>query len=86
MLANYHAALAGGGEMAEWPLTNYPLRDALRPEGWKIADGTLTLGDTPGIGAVLTPEIERDFAFREDAIYSCKADRQRLPADEIWVM
>ena len=84
MMANYHAALAGGGEMVEWPLTHYPLRDAMVARPWDITGGTLTLPDLPGLGVRLTPEVERDFAFREDAVYACLADRTRLPGDEVW--
>ena len=42
--------------------------------------GRLTLPDTPGLGARLTPEIERAYAFREDAVYHCLVDASRVPA------
>lgn len=80
MLANYHAALAGGGTVAEWPIKPYALRDALVTQPWEITKGRLTLPDTPGLGARLTPEIERAYAFREDAVYHCLVDASRVPA------
>lgn len=79
LMANYHAALAGGGSVAEWPIKSYPLRDALVREPWQVADGRLTLPATPGLGVRLTPEIEREYAFREDAVYQCLVDPGRLP-------
>ncbi len=79
MMANFHAALAGGGQMAEWPLPRYPLRQALSLQPWQIAGGRLRLPELPGLGLRLTPEIEREFAFREDAIYRCLYDGPPLP-------
>lgn len=79
MLANYHAAMAGGGEMVEWPLPRYPLREALWPEPPSVRDGHLTLPDRPGLGAALTPAVEREFRFREEAVYHCLVDASRIP-------
>jgi L-alanine-DL-glutamate epimerase-like enolase superfamily enzyme len=79
MMANYHAALAGGGTVAEWPMKSYPLRDALVTSPWQIESGTLTLHETPGLGVALTPEIERAYAFRDDAVYQCLVDPSRIP-------
>ncbi len=85
MLANYHAALAGGGLVAEWPLPAYPLREALlEAGGWDIRDGYLQLQATAGLGARLTPEIEQAYPFREDAIYHCLVTQSRKPPDAIW--
>jgi L-alanine-DL-glutamate epimerase-like enolase superfamily enzyme len=82
MMANYHAALAGGGTVAEWPIKPYALRDALPVSGWSVANGEVTLSDTPGLGVRLTPEIEREYAFREDAVYHCLVDATRIPPAE----
>ena len=79
MLANYHAALAGGGEMIEWPLPAYELRDALFATPPRIEHGVLELADAPGLGARLTPEIERSFPFREEAVYRCLVDTGSVP-------
>lgn len=80
MMANYHAALAGGGTVAEWPIKPYALREAMLAEPWRIERGQLLLSDTPGLGVRLTPEIEREFPFREDAVYRCLVDPSRAPA------
>jgi hypothetical protein len=74
MLANYHAAIAGQGEMVEWPMPAYELRDALFKTAPLIDQGNLALADLPGLGARLTPEIERAFPFREEAVYRCLVD------------
>ncbi len=79
MMANYHAALAGGGRTTEWPLPRYELRDALVVTPWKITQGQLSLAETPGLGVRLTPEIEKKYAFREDAVYRCLTDPSQLP-------
>ncbi|MBM6593639.1 mandelate racemase/muconate lactonizing enzyme family protein [Microvirga pudoricolor] len=71
MLANYHAAFAGGGSLAEWPMPPYALRDDLLAEPLGIADGHLTLSDAPGLGVRLTRDIEARYAFRADAVYNC---------------
>ncbi len=85
MLANYHAAIAGGGEVAEWPMPAYPLREALLEAGdWDIRDGCLYLGDGVGLGARLTPEIEQTYPFREDAIYHCLVTQSKKPPDSVW--
>ncbi len=79
MMANYHAALAGGGTVTEWPIKPYVLRDALLVQPWQIAGGQITLPDTPGLGVRLTPEIEREYAFREEAVYRCLVDPAQIP-------
>ena len=79
MMANYHAALAGGGELVEWPLPSYPLREAMAAEPWRIDGGHLRLPEVPGLGVRLTPEIEREYAFRSEAVYRCLVDPGRLP-------
>ena len=84
MMANYHAALAGGGTMAEWPMPSYSLRDALMEQPWNIKNGKLYIPDTPGLGVVLTEETEQRYKFKEDAIYSCLVDTSIIPKDEIW--
>lgn len=80
MMANYHAAVAGGGTVAEWPIKSYALREAMLVEPWRIERGRLSLPAVPGFGVRLTPEIEREFAFREDAVYRCLVDPGRTPA------
>jgi L-alanine-DL-glutamate epimerase-like enolase superfamily enzyme len=84
MMANYHAALAGGGSMAEWPMPTYELRNAMKDKPWSIDRGVLKLDDTPGLGVSLNKHIEQAFAFREEAIYSCLTDPSIVPDDQHW--
>lgn len=84
MMANYHAALAGGGTVAEWPIKPYVLRDALLATPWQLSGGQITLPDTPGLGVRLTPEIEREYPFRDDAVYRCLVDPATLPKPAAW--
>lgn len=69
--ANYHAAFAGGGRLAEWPMPRYPLRSELLVEPFRLEDGCLLAPQAPGLGVLLTPEAERRYAFRDDAVYRC---------------
>lgn len=78
MMANYHAALAGGGKLTEWPMPSFPLREAMVAEPWKIKKGRLLIADTPGLGVELTEEVEQKYAFREDAIYHCLTSPTKL--------
>lgn len=82
MMANYHAALGGGGTIAELPLPSFSLREAM--VDWQIQDGHLYLPDTPGLGVHLTPEIEHEFAFRDDAIYACLVPQSKKLPDSVW--
>jgi L-alanine-DL-glutamate epimerase-like enolase superfamily enzyme len=77
MLANYHAAFAGGGSLAEWPMPPYRLRDDVLVAPLLIAEGCLTLSDAPGLGVALSPDIEARYAFREDAVYDCAPGQPR---------
>lgn len=79
LLANYHAAMAGGGERVEWPMPAYPLRAALWAEPIMVRDGRLSLPDAPGLGARLTPQIEAAYPYRREANYRCLVDAGRLP-------
>jgi L-alanine-DL-glutamate epimerase-like enolase superfamily enzyme len=71
MAANYHAAFAGGGTLAEWPLPAYPLRTELLAEPFRVVDGQLLAPTAPGLGIRLTDEVERRYPFRPDAVYRC---------------
>lgn len=81
--ANYHAAFAGGGTMAEWPLPSYPLRDALLVEPFRVEHGRLRRPEAPGLGVVLDDETERRYAFRPDAVYRCLAPLPQ-PVPGVW--
>ncbi|MBI1257036.1 MAG: hypothetical protein GC204_06165 [Chloroflexi bacterium] len=85
MLANYHAAVAGGGQVAEWPMPQFALRDALVQDAWHIQNGDLHLSNAPGLNVQLTPEIEDAYAFREDAVYACLVPQSRKLPDSVWL-
>lgn len=82
MMANYHAAMAGGGTVAEWPIKPYALREAMIETPWNLQRGKLVLPETPGLGVRLTQATERAYPFRSDAVYHCvPASVQLPPAD-----
>lgn len=84
MMANYHAAMAGGGSVVEWPMPDYGIRHEMVVEPWAIQGGQLQLSDAPGLGVELTDEIERKYAFREDAVYVCLVDASKAPQNVDW--
>ena len=84
MMANFHAALAGGGRLVEWPMPRFPLREAMAREPWQLEEGRLTVPDLPGLGVELTEEIENRFSFREDAVYTCLVEEDETPVDGRW--
>jgi L-alanine-DL-glutamate epimerase-like enolase superfamily enzyme len=69
LMANYHAAFAAGGRLAEIPMLHYELRDLMHVEPLPIRNGHLMPPNAPGFGIVLTPEIERAHPFIPEAIY-----------------
>lgn len=77
MMANYHAALAGGGQLAEWPMPVYPLREEMVVVPWQIENGKLTVPEVPGLGVKLTSYIEEKYPFREEAAYQCLVDANK---------
>jgi L-alanine-DL-glutamate epimerase-like enolase superfamily enzyme len=50
-------------ELFEYCTLPNPLRDALLVEPVGFENGVLNAPTAPGLGVVLTPEIERQFAF-----------------------
>ncbi len=84
MLANYHVAFAGGANLAELPMPRFELRELLFSEPLKIRDGALHPPCAPGLGVHLTPEIEKMFPFRPEAVYRCLAPLDALPDDSVW--
>ena len=87
MAANYHAAAAWGGQIAEWPLPSFPLRDQMPVQPWCINKGRLILSQCPGLGISLDHDVLNRFPFREEAVYSCLPNKKTLSMDEkeqIW--
>jgi L-alanine-DL-glutamate epimerase-like enolase superfamily enzyme len=78
MMANYHAALAGGSQLTEWPMPAYPLREEMVVAPWQIENGKLTVPEVPGLGVKLTSDIEEKYPFREEAVYQCLVDTSRI--------
>ncbi len=85
MMANYHVAVAGGGQIAEWPMPQFAIRDVLLKESWDIREGYLYLSDSAGLNIHLTPEIEENFKFRDDAVYDCLVRESKKLPDAVWV-
>ncbi len=83
MMANYHAAFAGGGRLAEWPMKSYPLREALMTEPLSIEGGSLRAPTAPGLGVQLDEEVEQRYPFREDAVYACLVEAP-APDERVW--
>ncbi len=84
LAANYHAAFAGGAELAEWPIPTYELRAVLFDEALTVREGRLKAPERPGLGVTLSPEIERAFPFREEAIYQCFPNPVRVAPESAW--
>ncbi|WP_374315392.1 mandelate racemase/muconate lactonizing enzyme family protein [Microbacterium sp.] len=62
--ANLHVALAHPHvELFEFCTLPNPLRDAMRAEPVDFRDGRIGAPTAPGLGLVLTPELEQEFAF-----------------------
>ncbi len=83
MMANYHAAFAGGGALAEWPMKPYPLREALMAEPLHLENGELHAPTAPGLGVTLTEETERRYPYQKDAVYACLAPPTVLD-ESVW--
>jgi L-alanine-DL-glutamate epimerase-like enolase superfamily enzyme len=83
MMANYHAAFAGGSTLAEWPSKSYALREPTLVKPLLIVEGLVSAPTAPGLGVQLTSEIEREFAFREDVMYRCCIPQSCAPSDDV---
>ena len=84
IMANYHAAFAGGGKLVEYPMLDFPLSRELIGDQGQIKDGRLIRPTAPGIGINLTPEIESNYPFDETAVYSCMRTDGGAPPDNYW--
>ena len=84
IMASYHAAFAGGGRLAEYPMLAFPLGPEMLTEPLRIVDGELRRPEAPGIGTRLTPEIESRYPFDTSAVYSCKLQEYERHPEEYW--
>jgi len=62
----------------------FPLGDVLLSDGLRIENGYISCPTTPGIGIEITPEVEAEFPFDQEAVYSCKLLNRGAPSDESW--
>lgn len=85
IMASYHAAFAGGGELVEFPMLDFPLATEMIGGQGRIVGGRLQLPDAPGLGITLTGEIESRYPFDETAVYSCMLHDWGPPPDEYWL-
>ncbi len=84
IVANYHAAFAGGGKLVEYPMLDFPVRQAMLAEPMRIDNGRLLAPRLPGIGVTLTPQIEKEYSFREETVYNCQGVQFESPPDSAW--
>jgi len=84
LMANYHAAFAGNGKLVEYPMLDFPLREAMVGDQMRIEGGRLLRPTAPGIGVTLTEQIEAQFPFDESAVYNCQGIDYGTPPDEYW--
>ncbi|MDF0597647.1 mandelate racemase/muconate lactonizing enzyme family protein [Psychromarinibacter halotolerans] len=84
IMASYHAAFAGHGDLVEWPMLYHPLTDDMIGDRAPIVAGRLTRPDSPGIGVELTPEIEARYPFDPSAVYSCMLAEYGPPPESYW--
>lgn len=84
IMASYHAAFAGGGELVEFPMLDFPLGAEMMGDRATITGGRLLRPDAPGLGISLTPDMERRYPFDRDAVYSCMLADYGPPPDLYW--
>jgi L-alanine-DL-glutamate epimerase-like enolase superfamily enzyme len=84
IMASYHAAFAAGGTLVEFPMLDFPLGREMMGDQARIIDGHLQRPTAPGLGLVLTPEMEARYPFDESAVYSCALIDYGPPPDSYW--
>ncbi len=84
IMASYHAAFAAGGDLVEYPMLAFPLGAEMIGDRARIEGGRLLRPTAPGIGVVLTPELESAYPFDETAVYSCMLSDWGPPPDDYW--
>jgi L-alanine-DL-glutamate epimerase-like enolase superfamily enzyme len=84
IMANYHAAFAGGGGLVEFPMLDFPLGREMIGDQGRIENGRLLRPTAPGLGLTLSPEMEARYPFDESAVYSCVLNDWGSPPDDHW--
>ncbi|MFI3256730.1 MAG: mandelate racemase/muconate lactonizing enzyme family protein [Spirochaetales bacterium] len=81
MMANYHIAFANGADLVEFPMPQFNIRQDLMIKPLEIVHGKLQKPTAIGLGVQLTPELEKKYAFREDAVYNCDRNTKAVYND-----
>jgi len=84
IMASYHAAFAAGGHLVEYPMLAFPLGSDMMGDRARIERGRLVRPTGPGLGVILTPELEAAYPFDERAVYSCMLSDWGPPPDDYW--
>ena len=84
IMASYHAAFAGQGQLVEFPMLDFPLGDEMLGESKAIEKGYLLRPDGPGLGITFSEEIEEKYRFDQTAVYSCKTLDRGKPLESYW--
>lgn len=84
IMASYHSAFAGGGELVEYPMLSFPLGEEMIGDQGRIERGRLVRPTAAGIGVTLTPEMESRYPFDATAVYSCALIDFGPPPDDYW--
>lgn len=84
IMASYHAAFAAGGKLVEYPMLDFPLGAEMIGDQGRIENGRLLRPTAPGLGIILTPDMEQRYPFDETAVYSCVLTDWGPPPDSYW--
>lgn len=84
IMASYHAAFAGDGNLVEYPMLDFPLGKEMMAGQGRIEGGRLIRPTAPGIGVQLNSDIEARYPFDERAVYSCVLHNWGPPPDSYW--
>ena len=84
VMASYHAAFAGQGQLVEYPMLPFELADEMLGDSLMIGSGHLQRPAAPGLGVTLTEDIEKRYPFDETAVYSCKLLDRGKPPETYW--
>ncbi|MCA3573746.1 MAG: mandelate racemase/muconate lactonizing enzyme family protein [Aestuariivirga sp.] len=84
IMASYHAAFAAGGKLVEFPMLDFPLGREMMGNQARIEKGRLLRPTAPGLGLILTPDMEKRYPFDQTAVYSCALLDYGPPPDSYW--
>jgi len=68
----------------EFPMLAFPLGTEMIGDQGRIEGGRLLRPTAPGLGLILTPEMEARYAFDPSAVYSCVLHDWGPPPDQYW--